>query len=58
MQKSREVQLVIKTRDSLFKSVESFFKKNHPYDVPEIIGLPVQKASLAYADWLIAVTKS
>ena len=41
LQKSREIQLLIKTRANLFKKIETFFKKNHPYEVPELIQLPI-----------------
>jgi len=58
IQKSREVQLVIKTRASLFAAIEKFFKKNHPYEVPEIIAFPILKASATYSAWLLESTKA
>jgi uncharacterized protein involved in tolerance to divalent cations len=33
-------------------------KEIHPYDVPEIIQLPVENASKDYSDWLDEETKN
>ena len=52
LEKSREVQLVIKTRASLFKKIEVFFKKSHPYEVPEFIQLSITRGSEAYLKWI------
>ncbi|HCM42792.1 MAG TPA: hypothetical protein DIS66_05745 [Candidatus Omnitrophica bacterium] len=54
-EKSREVQLIIKTTQKQFKKIERFFKKNHPYEVPELIGLPVLSASKNYSSWILSV---
>ena len=51
-QKSGEVQLLIKTSPANFKRIGIFFKKNHPYDVPELISFPVKQISAGYAKWL------
>jgi periplasmic divalent cation tolerance protein len=46
------VLLLIKTRVSLYKKLEKTLLENHPYEVPEIICLPVTKGSKSYLDWI------
>lgn len=54
--KSREWQLWIKTRASLYSKVEKNLRENHSYDVPEILAIPVSKGNRSYLDWLQAET--
>ena len=56
LEKSSEIQLLIKTRADLFKKIESFLKKNHPYEVPELIQLAITRGSSAYFNWMKAST--
>ena len=49
---SKEVLLLIKTKASLYKKVESLILKHHSYEVPEIIFLPVTKGSKSYLNWI------
>lgn len=44
--------MVIKTRRSLFDSVRGCLREIHPYDLPEIIGLPLQEGDADYLDWV------
>ena len=57
VEKGSEVQLVIKTRSELFKPLRAFIRAHHPYEVPEIIGLPVLLADEDYLNWLNDVTQ-
>jgi len=50
--KEEESLLVIKTKQDVFKKLENFIIKNHPYDVPEIIAMPIVNANLEYLNWL------
>lgn len=47
-----ELLLIAKTRDSLFERLEQEVKSIHPYQVPEIIALPIIKGSREYLDWI------
>jgi len=47
-----EYLLVIKTKDKNYKRLENEIKKTHPYKVPEIIALKVEKGSKEYVDWV------
>lgn len=52
-----EYLVFIKTRRDLLPQVESRIKALHPYEVPEIISLPVTGGSLEYLGWIEASTK-
>jgi periplasmic divalent cation tolerance protein len=49
---SSEVLLICKTRSSLYKQLEKALLKNHPYEVPEIVCLPITKGSKTYLKWI------
>ena len=49
---AHEVMMIAKTNESLFAEVEQTLKKNHSYEVPEIIGLPICVGSQSYLDWI------
>ncbi len=51
-----EFLLVIKTVHSQVESVINKIKKLHPYEVPEIIALPIVAGSSEYLQWLHAET--
>lgn len=53
----REYVVLIKTRASLFRRLETRIKALHPYQVPEIIALPIEKGSQDYLGWLGKETK-
>ncbi len=42
----------MKTREELFPALEEAVRSLHPYDVPEIIALPVGQGSSAYLGWI------
>jgi len=48
----KESLLFIKTKASLFNKLKKLIKNNHPYTVPEIIALEVDKINKEYSDWL------
>jgi len=43
---------VIKSREDLYRDVEKAIKSVHPYEVPEIIAIPITAGSGEYLDWL------
>ncbi|HEY9071126.1 MAG TPA: divalent-cation tolerance protein CutA [Candidatus Ozemobacteraceae bacterium] len=47
-----ELLLVIKTRTDLLEAVQERIVELHPYDVPEILALPVDFGSLPYLRWM------
>ena len=52
VQDDPEVQLLIKTRRDRIEAIAAFFKAHHPYEVPELIALPIVAGSDAYLAWL------
>lgn len=52
IQRDREMQLVIKTKQELYLSLESLIHSLHSYDIPEIIALPIIQGSNSYLGWL------
>jgi periplasmic divalent cation tolerance protein len=52
----RERQLVVKTREPLVRRLLARLQSLHPYEVPELLVIPVAGGSEAYLDWLAAAT--
>lgn len=52
IENEQEWYCLIKTSSDLFGEVESAIKEIHPYEVPEIIALPIIHGSHAYLAWL------
>ncbi|MBW1912381.1 MAG: divalent-cation tolerance protein CutA [Deltaproteobacteria bacterium] len=44
--------LILKTRNDLYGKLEKAIKEIHPYEVPEILALPVVAGNQDYLDWL------
>lgn len=57
VQTSREALLLVKTSRRLWPKVLNYIKKSHPYEVPEIILLPIVAGSKEYLSWLNASLK-
>jgi periplasmic divalent cation tolerance protein len=53
-----EVPVLIKTRTELYSDVEAFIRAHHPYELPEVIALPVQSGLASYLAWVTAETRS
>ncbi len=54
---AREWQCWAKSRRSLFDELRQTICRLHPYDVPEILALPILDGSPEYLDWLAAEVK-
>ena len=50
--------MLIKTRAALFSEVEAFIISRHPYELPEVIALPLRSGSAAYLEWLVQETRT
>ncbi len=48
--------LLIKTRAELYSPIESYIIANHPYEVPEIVMIPLQEGLGSYLSWINAMT--
>ena len=47
-----EFLLIIKSSRDLFEALKSELEKLHPYEVPEVLALPVVAGSENYLSWL------
>ncbi len=47
-----EFLLLIKSRSGDFKKIEAKILELHPYELPEIISLSIEKAHKKYANWI------
>ena len=55
---AEEVPVIIKTRAALYSRVEAAIREGHPYEVPEILAVPVTAGLPAYLDWIDQETGS
>ena len=55
---AQEVPLLIKARADSFAAIEQAISARHPYQVPEIIALPITHGSQAYLAWLAAAGRT
>ncbi len=52
IENSPEWMLIIKTRREHLPALRAALERIHPYELPEVIALPVVDGSPAYLDWL------
>ena len=57
LKKMNELILMIKTRRENVSQLIEFVKKNHPYDVPELIELPINNGNPDYFKWIDGIVK-
>jgi periplasmic divalent cation tolerance protein len=51
-----EMQLVIKTTSARFDAIAALLHEHHPYELPEIVAVPIVRGSEAYLDWIESET--
>jgi periplasmic divalent cation tolerance protein len=54
---SSEAPLTIKTRADLFDAVAAAIRAAHPYELPEILAVPLCDATTDYLAWIDAETR-
>jgi periplasmic divalent cation tolerance protein len=47
-----EQLLLIKARADRYGDIESFILKNHSYEIPEIVMIPIERGSESYLSWI------
>ena len=55
--KSTEIILKIKTQEKFFDEICQIIKKNHSYEIPQIISTKINNIDESYRDWLISSLK-
>ena len=53
----KEILLIIKTRRTNYGKIKLFIEEVHPYNVPEVIALPIVDCSEDYLKWLVKETE-
>lgn len=56
MERAAEVTLLIKTRAALYPRVEAAIRTLHPYELPEIVAVPISAGLPGYLQWIAAET--
>jgi len=54
IEEEKEVLVIMKSHESLFKKLSKKVKEIHSYDIPEILALPIVNGSQSYLDWMKA----
>ncbi|HEY5896837.1 MAG TPA: divalent-cation tolerance protein CutA [Burkholderiales bacterium] len=58
VQHDEEHPMLIKTTTERYAQLQEALRSAHPYELPEIIALPVERGLPAYLQWVAAETKS
>ena len=51
-----EIPLLIKTEAARYPEVEAAIRRLHPYELPEIIAVPIEAGLQGYLTWIAAET--
>ena len=54
IEEEKEVLVLMKSNENLFKKLSKRVTELHSYDVPEILALPIVEGSQSYLDWMKA----
>ena len=52
LETATEVPLLIKTRAAIYDEVEAAIRSLHPYELPEIVAVPVRQGLPDYLEWV------
>lgn len=53
VQHTEEHPLLIKTSNERYAALEAAIRAGHPYELPEIVAVPVERGLPAYLDWIV-----
>ncbi|MEX0638644.1 MAG: divalent-cation tolerance protein CutA, partial [Burkholderiales bacterium] len=56
VQHEEEHPVLIKTTRAAYAELEAQIRAHHPYELPEIIAVPIERGLPAYLDWVAAET--
>lgn len=57
VEEAAEVPLLIKTTEQAYPALEQAIRELHPYELPEIVAVPLTRGLRGYLDWVIAETR-
>jgi len=58
LQRDEEHPMLIKTTAERYPALEQALREGHPYALPEIIAVPIERGLPAYLDWVAAETNT
>src|SRR5688500_3021486 len=58
VQHDEEHPMLIKTTAERYPALEQAIREGHPYELPEIIAVPIERGLPAYLAWVAAETKT
>lgn len=58
VQQEAECQLLIKTSSGRYAALEETLRRHHPYELPEIIAVPLTAGLPAYLHWIDQQTEN
>ena len=58
VQRDEEHPMLIKTTAERYPALEKVLREGHPYELPEIIAVPIERGLPAYLDWVAAETRA
>lgn len=56
VQHEEEHPMLIKSTPEVYPALEAAIRAGHPYDLPEIIAVPIERGLPEYLDWVMAET--
>lgn len=57
IESASEIPVLMKTTHSAYPRLEALIRTEHPYELPEIIALPVSVALPEYLQWVVSETQ-
>ena len=58
VQHDEEHPMLIKSTAENYAALEAAIRAGHPYELPEIIAVPIERGLPAYLDWVAAETRT
>ena len=58
VQHDEEHPVLIKTTRESYAALEAAIREAHPYELPEIVAVPIERGLPAYLEWVAAETTS
>ena len=58
VQHDEEHPMLIKTTHERYGALEQTLRAGHPYELPEIIAVPIERGLPAYLEWVAAETQA
>lgn len=58
LEEAEEVPVLIKTSEAAYPALEAAIRALHPYELPEIVAVPVSRGLPGYLDWVVAETRN